>query len=138
LDKNKTFRIRFMMTWIISALLVVYFTVTTLFDFITYNKLYNDYKEVFLDITQSIVDSNDHRLIVNDTSKEKIKKLNNILIEIQNKCVIDRSRRSDFDRIYNAQMELETLTNPQKLKYNDETLSNIYSDLLITRDMLRN
>lgn len=126
------------MTWIISALLVVYFTVTTLFDFITYNKLYNDYKEVFLDITQSIVDSNDHRLIVNDTSKEKIKKLNNILTEIQNKCVIERSRRSDFDRIYNAQMELETLANPQKLKYNDETLSNIYSDLLITRDMLRN
>lgn len=130
------FKIKFFITWVICALIVIYFSVATLSDVIKYNRLYNNYKEVYFNVTQSLVDSDDHSMIINDANMEKIKELNNIITEIQNKCVLGKSRRSGFNRIYNAQTELEMLI---KLpKPDEEKLRTIYSDLLITRDMLRN
>jgi hypothetical protein len=162
---HKLFKIKVNITWIVIVIIIGVFAIESIIDNISYSKLCNEYKSEFLDVTKNLAESDKLSLFYSSVGMkeienliesfgfskqsniDKVEKLNSILLEIQEKHAIGRSRRNGFySKIYKAQMDLEALVDlsnkylivKKGLDPNDdmEKLHNIYLNLTITRDSI--
>lgn len=166
MKSNVIYRVKVIGTNIIIALIMLSFVMNIIFSYRSYSFLYSNYTKVFLEVTQSIEESDTHDLVnpsetitetqmknllkkfgfIEESNISKVKELSEILITMDEKNTISRGRRDTYNKLVNAQTCLESIVflsnkylktnNDYNLKDDKETLLNDYLQIMIMRDTI--